>query len=317
MFDRKKFVSNVTRHLHRRQTSPHTVSYADIRLYPTTAGFLYFLCIIGLFLLGINYQNNFVLIICCIMMAVIPFALLDTYRNLRDLQLEAMPTDRFFAGQSVRFRLHVDSDKTHYAVKITPTDEQAIEEFHDILNGGSEIGITFHPDSRGYLKSGGYAITSVYPLGIFCAHCVIDFGQQTLIYPRQLTGLYHLSEAASEKSSRVSHSSSSVKGMDELAGLRPYRQGEPLSLVAWKQLALQRGLMAKDFTATVDDNEYLDIDQITGSLEEKLSVMTYACMQLTSANMVFGLKLGSDILPPSQGAEHCTKVLEKLALYGK
>ena len=62
MFDRKKFVSNVTRHLHRRQTSPHTVSYADIRLYPTTAGFLYFLCIIGLFLLGINYQNNFVLI---------------------------------------------------------------------------------------------------------------------------------------------------------------------------------------------------------------------------------------------------------------
>ena len=287
MFDRKKFVSNVTRHLHRRQTSPHTVSYADIRLYPTTAGFLYFLCIIGLFLLGINYQNNFVLIICCIMMAVIPFALLDTYRNLRDLRLEAMPTDRFFAGQSVRFRLHVDSDKTHYAVKITPT------------------------------KSGGYAITSVYPLGIFCAHCVIDFGQQTLIYPRQLTGLYHLSEAASEKSSRVSHSSSSVKGMDELAGLRPYRQGEPLSLVAWKQLALQRGLMAKDFTATVDDNEYLDIDQIAGSLEEKLSVMTYACMQLTSANMVFGLKLGSDILPPSQGAEHCTKVLEKLALYGK
>ena len=120
MFDRKKFVSNVTRHLHRRQTSPHTVSYADIRLYPTTAGFLYFLCIIGLFLLGINYQNNFVLIICCVMMAVIPFALLDTYRNLRDLQLEAMPTDRFFAGQSVRFRLHVDSDKTHYAVKITP-----------------------------------------------------------------------------------------------------------------------------------------------------------------------------------------------------
>ena len=105
--------------------------------------------------------------------------------------------------------------------------------------------------------------------------------------------------------------------MDELAGLRPYRQGEPLSLVAWKQLALQRGLMAKDFTATVDDNEYLDIDQIAGSLEEKLSVMTYACMQLTSANMVFGLKLGSDILPPSQGAEHCTKVLEKLALYGK
>ena len=80
---------------------------------------------------------------------------------------------------------------------------------------------------------------------------------------------------------------------------------------------MQRGLLAKDFTATVDDSKYLDIDEIAGSLEEKLSVMTYACMQLTASNMLFGLKLGSDIIPPAQGEEHCTKVLEKLALYGK
>lgn len=315
--NREKFVKNVTNHLHKIQTSPHEVGYSDIRVYPTRAGFLYFACILALFLLGINYQNNFVLIICCIMLAVIPYALLDTYRNLRDLSVESLATERFFVGQSVRFKLHVNSKKIHYAIRITPLDQNAIGEFYDNLTQGNEIGITFHPQERGYLKSGGYAITTVYPLGIFCAHCVIDFDQKTLIYPRQLTGLYHLTESASDKSSKVSHDSSNIKGLDELAGLRPYRDGEPLSLIAWKQLAMNRGLLAKDFTATVDDNEYLDIDQIAGSLEEKLSIMTYACMQLTSANMIFGLKLGHDVLKPNQGAEHCTQVLEKLALYGK
>lgn len=316
-FNRKKFVKNVTKYLHRVQQSPHTVGYGDIRVYPTATGFLYFFCILALFLLGINYQNNFVLIICCLMLAVIPYALLDTYRNLKDLTVEALPTERFFAGQSVRFRLHVGSGKTHYAIRVTPADPSAIEEFHDTVTKGNEIGITFHPQERGYLNSGGYAVTTVYPLGIFCAHCVIDFNQQTLIYPRQLTGMYRLTERASDKSSRTSHDSSTARGMDELSGLRPYRQGEPLSLIAWKQLAMQRGLLAKDFTATVDDSKYLDIDEIAGSLEEKLSVMTYACMQLTASNMLFGLKLGSDIIPPAQGEEHCTKVLEKLALYGK
>lgn len=317
LFNRKKFVRKVTNYLHKKQKSPHTIEYGDIRVYPTAVGMLYFSCIVAMFLLGINYQNNFILMVCCILISVIPFALIETYKNLRGITFEAMDTERFFAGQSVRFRLHVSTERVHHAISVEGINNEAIGEFCDKLDNGYEVGITYHPQERGYLYAQGFVITTVFPLGIFCAHSVIDFEQKTLIYPRQLTGLYHLTEIASDKSSKISHNSNTIKGMDELAGLRPYRPGEPISLIAWKQLAMQRGFLAKDFTATVDDSNYLDIDQIPGTLEEKLSVMTYACIQLTALNMIFGLKLGTEMIEPAQGQEHCNLILERLALYGK
>lgn len=314
-----KFFSNVNSLLHKKQISPLTLKHKDIRVYPTKAGFFYGICAVCLFILGINYQNNLIIILCCLQLAAIPYILLDCYKNIKGITFQSIDTDRFFVGQSVRFKLLIKTEKPIYSLKITSISNNGIEEFYDEVNDGDEIGITFHPQERGYFKCGGYAITTLFPLGIFCAHCVIDFDQTTLIYPKTLTGNYRLTDIEQNgKTDKIeSISTTNIRGMDELSGLRPYREGEPLSLIAWKQLACQKGLMSKDFTANIGEEEYLDIDQFYGTVEEKISVMTYAVVQLNNNNIPFGLKLGYDITKPNNGNEHYIRSLEKLALYGK
>jgi uncharacterized protein (DUF58 family) len=316
-FDKlRKFIyRRINIYMHREMKVPLTVGYDQIRIYPTAVGFLYLGICLLLFILGINYQNNLIIIICCLMLSVIPYIILDTYKNIRSVVLEPVETDNFFAGQSVRFRLHVTCDRPRFAIKTEPMNEDGIGEFKDTVNSGDDIGIIFHPQKRGWLHSGAFVITTTYPFGIICSHIVVDFHQKCLIYPRPVTGKYQLSENASSTGSMLARSST-VRGLDELSGLRPYREGEPPSLIAWKQVAMNRGLMSKDFTATVDDNLYLDFNTISGNTEERISVMTYAVLQLSSSNQVFGIKIGQEILKPDHGEEHRIKALTLLALWG-
>ncbi len=313
---RRIFYDRMNRYMHREMKPPLTVGYDQIRIYPTLTGFMYCGTALLLFLLGINYQNNLIVIICCLMLSAVPYVVLDTYRNIRGLILEPLDTDSRFAGQSVRFRLHASGTGSRCAISIQPMNPGGIGEFRDRLESGDEIGITFHPDRRGWLSSGAYIITSTYPFGIICSHIVVDFHQKTLIYPRPLTGNYRLTENASSTGSKLA-SSSTVRGMDELSGLRPYREGEPVSLIAWKQLAMNRGLLAKDFTATVDESRYLDFAAMSGSTEDRISVMTYAVLQLSQADQVFGIRIGGEILEPDHGEEHRIRALTMLALWGQ
>lgn len=317
-FDKlRKFIyRRLNIYMHREMKAPLTVGYDQIRIYPTAVGFLYLGICFLLFILGINYQNNLIIIICCILLSVVPYVILDTYKNIRSIILEPVQTDNYFAGQSVRFKLHVTCDNPRFAVKIAPMKEDGIGEFRDTVNSGEDVGIIFHPQQRGWLESGAFIITSTYPLGIICSHIVIDFHQKSLIYPRPVTGKYQLTENASSTGSKLA-SSSTVRGMDELSGLRPYREGEPPSLIAWKQVAMNRGLMSKDFTATVDENLYLDFNTISGGVEDRISIMTYAVLQLSSSNQIFGMKIGSETLEPDHGEEHKVRALTILALYGK
>ncbi len=311
---RRLIYDRLNRYMHRPISAPLKVGYDQIRIYPTLVGFMYLGIALLLFILGINYQNNLIIIISCLMLSIIPYIILDTYRNIKDIVLEPLDTANFFVGQSVRFKIHVSCDRPRFAFKIAPMNEVGIGEFKDTLNNGDEIGIIFHPQKRGYLSSGAFIITTCYPLGIICSHIVIDFKQQTLIYPRPVTGNYRLSENPSARGSKLA-SSSAIQGMDELSGLRPYREGEPPSLIAWKQLALNRGLMSKDFTATVDESLYLDYNTISGNMEERISIMTYAVLQLSATNQIFGVKIGSETIAPGQGEDHKIQVLTLLALW--
>lgn len=312
---RKFIYRRINIYMHREMTPPLIVGYSQIRIYPTVAGFLYLICAFILFLLGINYQNNLIIILCCLLLGALPFVILDSYANMNEITVEPLDTPDHFAGETVRFRLKVSTRNRRHALKVAPMNEEGISEFYDVIQEGSELGIVFHPEKRGYLEAGAFVLTSTYPLGIICTHVVIDFHQKALIYPRPLAGNYHLSENASSSGSAVASDNWKMPGMDELSGLRPYREGEPPSLISWKQVAMNRGLYAKDFTATVDENEYLDMDTIPGNLEEKISVMTYAVLQLSASNRLFGLKLGNKIIEPSQGEEHRKNALKELALF--
>ena len=106
-------------------------------------------------------------------------------------------------------------------------------------------------------------------------------------------------------------------GSDELVGLRPYRPGESLSQIAWRQQAQGRGLFSKEFAAEPWQPQWLRLQQTPGAtLEEQLSHLCYAVLQLEQQGRSYGLDLGSSALPPASGPQQRLAALERLALHG-
>jgi uncharacterized protein (DUF58 family) len=59
----------------------------------------------------------------------------------------------------------------------------------------------------------------------------------------------------------------------------------------------------------------LDITQLSYSIEDRLSVLTYWVIKLSEQNRTFGLRLNTQIFPPNQGDLHRFECLKALALF--
>ena len=60
--------------------------------------------------------------------------------------------------------------------------------------------------------------------------------------------------------------SGQTAGMDEIQGKRPYRSGESLSQIAWKQVAQGRGLVSKEFMTPIPQLCWLELQKHRGRI---------------------------------------------------
>ena len=104
--------------------------------------------------------------------------------------------------------------------------------------------------------------------------------------------------------------------MDEMQGVRPYRPGESLSQIAWKQVAQGRGMVSKEFMTPLPAQCWLELHKTSGTtLEERLSRLCYQVQTLEQQGVRYGLLLGQQSIPPGEGNMHQTACLTALALY--
>ena len=106
-------------------------------------------------------------------------------------------------------------------------------------------------------------------------------------------------------------------GVDEWAGVRPFRDGDSPRQVDWKAYAREAPLLVKEYRAAGTELRELDFAAVPLSgIEARLSQLTRWVLDAEARGESYALVLPGARLPMDRGPEHRHRCLAALALFG-
>lgn len=288
----------------------------NLFIFPSRTGRVYLALVVAIFLLGSNYENNLVLALAYLLFSLFVISIYYGHTNLSGLQLEAIAPQPVCAGQPLRFQLRLLSGaRVRHDLQLDA--DGAVGEYLPQLDDRDQLGISFLTGKRGWLRPGRLRLSSQWPLGLLECWTLLDLQQLGLVYPQpMLCDIQLQADDHQPADSATAASPRQSGGMDEMQGVRPYRPGESLNQIAWKQVARGRGLVSKEFMTPLPAQCWLELQKTPGNtLEERLSRLCYQVQQLAQQQVHYGLLLGQQRISPGSGDTHQTACLTALALY--
>lgn len=285
--------------------------HRDIYVFPSKAGFGFFVAVILLWLLGTNYENNLVLAASFFLISVFIISIVHAFRNLLGLQLTALAASPVFAGQRLQLPVRIHAQGRAAAGRLILASDTEHSVLTDVPAAGEvQVELSVATQQRGWHTPERILVQSYYPLGLLRAWCWVRFDIKLLVYPEPLP----MEPRATSHSGEGEQHLGLAQG-DDFIGLERYQLGAPLAHVAWKQYARGAGLHTKQFAAAQQDDLWLEYRAMTGDREARLSGLCYLALQWHRSGRQFGLRLQRECIAPASGKLHLTQVLSALALF--
>ncbi len=292
----------------------YLLSHRNLFILPTQLGWIYLGMTLTIFMLGSNYQNNLVLGLAYWMFSLFVVSIYLAHANLSALQVMVEAPQSGHAGEPAAFPLQLASTRQRYDLQLSAPG--AVADQLASLHGGERLQLLYTRPVRGRLTPPRVRLSSQWPLGLLTCWTLLDTGQEAVIYPRLQICEIDWAALASPQEEGGVLTRQLRRGQDEMQGLRPYRSGESLSQIAWKQVARGRGLISKEFATTVPASCLLSLGQVSGEdIEERLSKLAFQLAQLERVQARYALDLGTVQVPPGNGSAHHLRCLTALALY--
>jgi uncharacterized protein (DUF58 family) len=321
----------------------HQLNHRNIFIFPAKFGaFFLFLCAL-LFLLGTNYQNNLMLLLCYFLLSVFLVNLLASYINFARIHLQIGKCSEVFVQDNVhlplwlnansqdptmpsgllnfRFKLSKDTAKVK---KISSSNNTQV----DLDTLTNPVTLSFKCAQRGKLNLPRITVESFYPLGLYRCWTHLAFTHSIMVYPKPIPCVIKLQVNPQTETKGTGQQANPLSGHDDFSHLKPYQLGEPLRHVAWKQLAKGRGMVSKHFSSETNQvgwlilsNEFknnanrLLTQQQREKLELALSHLSYQVIELSRTDQTFGLDMGAQSIAPNSGASHRKACLNALAVF--
>ncbi|MFT5675198.1 MAG: hypothetical protein ACI808_001128 [Paraglaciecola sp.] len=295
----------------------------NIFIFPAKFGWLFLFLCVGLFLLGTNYQNNLMLLMCYFLLSLFLITLFASYVNFSKTHIQIGKVQHVFVDDSVHVPIWINAhiNSTSKESRKTPHglyELKYIDQENCYLADADELSNPTYLDyccnKRGVLSLPRVTVSSTYPLGLFRCWTHLAFDTEILVYPKPLpceNQLIRINRANDSGSHTSTHA-----GHDDFESLKAYQVGEPLHHVAWKQLAKGRGMISKQFASTSSQTGWLKLMPCTPAiLETRLSHMCFQVIELSRNNHTFGLDLGQNCIVPNAGSEHRDSCLKALAMF--
>ncbi|MDC8831504.1 DUF58 domain-containing protein [Alteromonas gilva] len=287
----------------------------NVFVFPSRLGFGFLLTCAGIFILGTNYQNNLMILLCQFLLAIFLLHLFVTYRNFASLSISLKRTQPVFVNEHALLTLQLDTRRgaaNFYGglhVGLMGTSLATLNRRADI---DKTVKLLLPAPRRGVFRLPRLTIASTYPLGLFRCWTHLDFNQTMTVYPHPVASIPQLASMSGQDGDAPSD----VTGIDEFDSLRAFKPGDPMNRVAWKQAAKGGELSTKNFTQTQLKSGWLSLDNYPGEpLEKALSLLAFQVNKLSSSQHEFGLKLSSVSVEPASGEAHKHRCLQCLASY--
>ncbi len=302
------------------RTDTLLLTQRNVYILPTRAGWMFGLTLIVLLLASINYQLNLGYVLTFLLAGSGVVSMHLTHATLRGLTLHLKPVAPVFAGDPAVLDIVLTSPgaaRFGIGLKVSGAAETTLTWINVPALGQAHAQVSFVPPVRVRVSAPTLGAETRFPLGLFRVWTVWRPAAQLLVYPQPERPPAAL-PAARAVPGGPTQSRSAAGG--EVEGVRAYRRGDPMKLIAWKKAAktLDSGgdLVSRDTSASAHQELWLDW-QACGTLapEERLSRLTAWTLAAHRAGADYGLRLpGVDIAPADGDAQrrHC---LEALALW--
>ncbi|HHQ4571747.1 TPA: DUF58 domain-containing protein [Aeromonas veronii] len=288
-----------------------TLGTHSLFILPTRMGLLYLLVLLAIYLLGTNYQNNLVLLVAYCLGSLFMAAMWLTHRNLLGLELLGGPQVLGEAGSQLPIRILVQSPRPVLAIRFSLNEGTLWLAQADAVPRTLILPVS--GSRRGPLPLGRLRVESRYPLGLFRCWSLLDLQLEGWLAPKPAFGALR-GEHATESEGHQGQPAPAPLG--DFDTLRTHQTGEPLSRVAWKQLAQGRGLLSKQFHEPLQDDTHLTLQRVTGGdLEQRLAVLAWWCTDYGKRGIPFTLTLANQTLGPDSGAAFVQRSLLALARF--
>jgi uncharacterized protein (DUF58 family) len=241
---------------------------------PNRFGFIFFLVFLLMLLVGGTYQNNLVFMMAFILLALGLVTIIQTARNIRDLELVFLEVESDFAEKKSLARIVVRNNGKDpvYNIKVGVENLKKRRFFKPDLYSGVieqippqslvQIEITY-PLVKAWGRYGidRVDLTTSYPYGLFKTWIVGKKAAEFFVYP-QPSGQQELP------------STRSLIGED-FSGHRPFSPGDSFSRVDWKLVARGRGLNTKEYNSANEEKITFEMSDLKQqSIEQAVQWVT-------------------------------------------
>lgn len=323
----------------------HRFNLQNTFIVPSLFGWSTLVIASCLFVLGTNFQNNIILIVCYLLLSILLLSLLHGFFFFTQHLVEFLPIQPDYENRHMflPIRLYADKPNTGGIFQISLIAHKASNESQKrlsfrLLHANKSIAnnFTLHEppiasnaqnspivkvplpsQKRGKHACPTVNIASYYGFGLFKTWSIVKPDISYLVYPSMEKSPLMLANSINERSEPITLNQK-LSTSENLQGVREYQKSDPMHYISWKHVAKGQGLLSKDFEKSETKQYYLRLkDYEHLPLEQALRRICYSIQQLNKDENLFGLELGSQILTPNKGIKHMNECLEMLALYPK
>jgi uncharacterized protein (DUF58 family) len=297
-----------------RDGDPVELHRRRIYILPTALGSGYALCLVGMLLASMNYNNNMGFALTFLLASLGLVTMHWAHQNLSGVIARAFRLQPTFAGHPVRLELSLENTGHAPRFDLCATCAAARSEFLDL--GPGQLGalhIDLPTERRGRLAIERIGVHTSFPFGFFRAWAWLHPRCETVIYPAPAV---HAPPPPLGGPEDPEGRWDERRGEDDFAGLREFRKGDSPRRIAWKAAARGDEMPVKQFTGSPRGSAWLDWHDLPGMpVEARLSVLCRWVLDAYAGGGAFGLRLPGDTVSPGMGPAHRHRCLAALALY--
>lgn len=285
-----------------------------IYILPTGFGVAFAVTLLLMFFGSLNYMNNLGLLFTFILGALGLVAMLHTWRNLLGVRVSVGDARPVFARTTAGFPVSLCDPREHRRPGLALIGGERPQAVEIPAGSSTSVNLEVLAQRRGEHRLGRFRLETRYPLGLFRAWSLVDSDARVVVYPQPAREAPAMPLTASgvDKSGNGSRG----RGTEDFAGLRAYRQGDPLSRMYWKGVAREGELLVKQFAGDHAEELWLDWDLLPGTDPElRLSLICRKVLDADRTGQRYGMRLPGQALGVGGGPAQRERCLRALALY--
>lgn len=295
-------------------TLPVTLDRHQVYIFPTRHGLVFILILLAMLAGSINYNNNLGFLLVFLLGGIVIVSMLHTYYNILGLQVLSLSAESVFAGDNAEFHFFFNpGPHVRRAVSVSAEKNQSRpSDLYAMVD--RPVSVMVPAPHRGILLPESFVISTIYPLGLFCAWAIFRSEKGSVVYPFPLAGPMFGREYDSGKKDRQY---GKISGTDDFKGLKSYQPGDSFRHISWKTLSRGQGAFIKEFAGERGKADLVfDLTTVMrNDTETGLSRLCDMILQADRQHLRYGLVLPGKTIVPDSGRDHRQRCLTALATY--